>query len=823
MTNHVLRNGRKVALGTKLGSGAEGAVYTITGQPGFVAKIYGKLLDAKHSEKLEVICELRTDKLSEVCAWPIEPIYLHGKACGFVMPLVTKATEIHELFGSAGRKRLFPKADWAFLIHVAKNLAASIHNLHAANIVVGDFNQRNIVVSEDATVKLWDCDSFQVERNGRTFYCTVGVPEFTPPELQTCTSFDSVRRTPQHDRFSLAVMIFYLLFLGRHPFSGDPTDPHVNSYELQDAIASFKFAYSPNASVFGVKPPRISPPVRELGSELMPLFIKAFETTIRPSAADWYAALTKLESELSRCSFNPGHVFHRSLRTCPWCGYEAQWSITTFLPTACPPRFVRAFDYAGLIASVKHCFQDFKISVPPEPSGFKGLPLPSLYLIPNEIAVDFNQATGRLNQWIAEIAKLNAQCQPDSQIAEVIKQGRSVQLEHKTITTKLEAIQANADETRQKSELLRAKIERLRRHSVAGTISALFVLPIAAGASVCSAPFSAPIRIASVVGLSFAAYFASLFYKKFREEQLDLKLTLSTMKANTIESEVTQIRLKKSDLEAQLQQLNDVLKSLRATDSERIEKVKFFLMKAETSRSSANANFLLKQAAFDKAKAYLAESAATRRIEYSRRMDLVRTLEGQRKQLANELQKLSCPETLRNCRAKFTDAQGVYDRIQKQFMDDLDRLRHSSRQRQLKEFLENFSIEKLKPEGLGSSLLINLKSEGIETAADVDRVAVSRVRGFGQKRTAMLIQWRKHLESKFVFDPSRGLSQQDHDNARLKYSLDFQKAELLLKDAAEQLRLHYESIKQRILTAERVFAISNENLGQARANAIESP
>ena len=87
----------------------------------------------------------------------------------------------------------------------------------------------------------------------------------------------------------------------------------------------------------------------------------------------------------------------------------------------------------------------------------------------------------------------------------------------------------------------------------------------------------------------------------------------------------------------------------------------------------------------------------------------------------------------------------------------------------------------------------------------------------------MLIQWRKHLESKFVFDPSRGLSQQDHDNARLKYSLDFQKAELLLKDAAEQLRLQYESIKQRILTAERVFAISNENLGQARANAIESP
>ncbi len=336
MTHYVLRNGRKLALGAKLGEGGEGAVFALNAHPNLVAKIYGKKIDPDHAEKLEVICALRTDKLSAACAWPVEPIYYNSRACGFTMPLVEKATEIHELFGSAGRKRLFPNADWAFLIRVAKNLSAAIHNLHSAKIIVGDFNQRNIVVSEDAKVRLWDCDSFQVEQNGRTFYCTVGVPEFTPPELQSCTSFDGVKRSQQHDCFSLAVMIFYLLFLGRHPFSGDPLDPTVNSFELQDAIASRKFAYSPNARTFGVQPPRISPPVHELGLEVMTLFVKAFETTGRPSALEWYTGLSNLEKQLARCSLNPGHVFPNRLKTCPWCTYEAKWSITTFLPTACP-------------------------------------------------------------------------------------------------------------------------------------------------------------------------------------------------------------------------------------------------------------------------------------------------------------------------------------------------------------------------------------------------------------------------------------------------------------------------------------------------------
>jgi DNA-binding helix-hairpin-helix protein with protein kinase domain len=820
MTNHVLRSGQKLTLGRKLGEGGEGAVYEVNGQPTFVAKIYGKPLDPKHAEKLEVVCALRTDKLSNVCAWPIEAIYVNGKACGFVMPLVKKATEIHELFGSAGRKRLFPYADWAFLIHVAKNLAAAVHILHAANIVVGDFNQRNIVVSEDATVKLWDCDSFQVERNGRIHYCTVGVPEFTAPELQSCTSFDGLKRSPQHDRFSLAVMIFYLLFLGRHPFSGDPTDPRVNSFELQDAIASRKFAYSPNAPRFGVQPPKISPPVRELGLELMPFFVKAFETSDRPSSADWFEILTKLEKDLSRCSFNPGHVFPSRLKTCPWCSYETQWSITTFLPNACPPRFVKAFDYAGLIASVKHCFQDIQIVIPPEPTNFRGRPLPPIFNVPAELSSDLNLTKSRLAQWAAEIVKLNELRQPDRQIAEIIKRGQLAFRQHKSVKDKGEVVSANATKAAQKLEQIQGQIALLEQRPVVRRLSRSLALSAIVCVPVYFASTSPMLGFASAFGTSAMTYLCGRVYRKLRLKTLMRTLSQLTVKTKQFEAESKQLASQRLTLQSQLNELSTVLKSLRKTDSDRIAKVDLLLVEAQRSMELAKADLLIKQSVFDEAQAKQNRSMEQRRQEYERRANVMRTLEAQRAQIADRLTGLSCPNALSDCRRQFTDAKNEYDRVQGLFLKELDLIRRSSRDRQMTEHLENFSIEKAK---LGSGLLIALKSHGIETAADVNWKAVHDVRGFGDTRTANLVAWRDQLETIFVFDSSRQLSQQDRDSARLKYSADFQKAETFLKRATEQLRLAYESAKQQVLKFERELAIVNENLGQSRADVLETP
>jgi len=54
---------------------------------------------------------------------------------------------------------------------------------------------------------------------GRQFLCEVRISTHLPPELQG-RPLHGIVRTVDHDSFGLAVIIFQLLFMGRHPFSG---------------------------------------------------------------------------------------------------------------------------------------------------------------------------------------------------------------------------------------------------------------------------------------------------------------------------------------------------------------------------------------------------------------------------------------------------------------------------------------------------------------------------------------------------------------------------------------------------------------------------
>lgn len=330
-------HGRPVALGRTLGRGGEASVFVVPATPGTVAKVYHTLPERSRAQKLEAMASLAGHDLVRIAAWPTGTLHIRprGEIAGLLMPRVDGHRELHVLYSPAQRRQTFPKAGWDFLIHVALNLARAFAVVHAAGHVVGDVNQKNVVVSEEGLVRLLDCDSFQINSAGRQFPCEVGVPEFTPPELHG-QSFKSVVRTQNHDRFGLAILIFHILFMGRHPFAGVYRKGRADM-PTERAIREGRYVYSTRAAQFEMEaPPHALPPAAGATAEVADLFERAFarqgSVPPRPSAGEWVAALSRMKRELRKCQVHRGHVFIGI--SCPWCAIERAGGHDFFLTLA---------------------------------------------------------------------------------------------------------------------------------------------------------------------------------------------------------------------------------------------------------------------------------------------------------------------------------------------------------------------------------------------------------------------------------------------------------------------------------------------------------
>jgi DNA-binding helix-hairpin-helix protein with protein kinase domain len=126
----------------------------------------------------------------------------------------------------------------------------------------------------------------------------------------------------EHDRFGLAVLLFHLLGMGRHPYAGVPVDiARANDeWTLEWAIRRHHFTYSRARPVQGFRPPPYAPPAEALPPEVFAMFEAAFspDPQRRPSAQAWHDVLAGIRG-LRRCPRNPAHDYGTHLSTCPWC------------------------------------------------------------------------------------------------------------------------------------------------------------------------------------------------------------------------------------------------------------------------------------------------------------------------------------------------------------------------------------------------------------------------------------------------------------------------------------------------------------------------
>lgn len=320
----------RVTVAELIGKGGEGEVYAIKGRSDQAVKIYNASLRTKRENKVRAMVGGGLAVKTDLVAYPGEVVTDHrGNFLGFVMRLVSGYRPLHELYSPKSRQRHFPKTDYRFIVHSALNVARAVGKVHETGCVIGDLNHSGVLVAQDATVALIDADSFQFTLNGRSYPCVVGVPDFTPPELHG-KNLLSVQRTIEHDNFGLAVAIFHLLFMGRHPYAGRYNGPDIS---MGDAIAQNRFAFSLTRRAAT----KTTPPPGALTLDMFPDAIagaleNAFglNPSARPNALDWVNALRKLEGSINHCSNVKTHYYPSNSKSCTWCKLTANSGFDMF-------------------------------------------------------------------------------------------------------------------------------------------------------------------------------------------------------------------------------------------------------------------------------------------------------------------------------------------------------------------------------------------------------------------------------------------------------------------------------------------------------------
>jgi DNA-binding helix-hairpin-helix protein with protein kinase domain len=319
-------NSKPVRLGAEIARGGEGIVYEVPTDPSVVAKIYLRTPDRNKIGKLSAMRSVAAQDILKFAAWPITTLHQNGSIVGILMPKVpTGSKAIHELYTPKTRLREYPSANWQFLVNVATNVTRAFAAIHRSGHVIGDVNHGNILVGPNGIASFIDCDSFQIRANGQIFLCEVGVSTYTPPELQNKT-FNQIVRTENHDAFGLAVLIFHLLFMGRHPFAGRYSG---NGYmPIERAIGECRFAFGRLGKQMQMSPPPDSLLLSQIAVTVSDAFERAFSPEAargasRPTPMEWLSLLEQFQRNLTRCKSNPVHVYYAQVSECPWCKIEA--------------------------------------------------------------------------------------------------------------------------------------------------------------------------------------------------------------------------------------------------------------------------------------------------------------------------------------------------------------------------------------------------------------------------------------------------------------------------------------------------------------------
>ncbi len=278
-----------------LGAGGEARVYRFGDR---ALKIYHPIdpaiadAAAQRARKLDKLRHFPAALPAEVVA-PLELVTdRKGALLGYAMQAVEGADDLLRLSQRGWRQGVVGSAQVIALFRVLHRLVSA---LHARSVVVGDFNDSNVLFAGE---RAWliDADSMQFEG----FPCVVGHERFLDPRLYGVDLSARPAFTPESDWYAYAVLLFgSLLYV--HPYGG--THPTLRT-PLRRAEARHSILRA------DVRYPRAALPFAILPDALLAWFEAVFDKDVRAPFPEALLAMS-----WTRCSCGLEHARAR----CPEC------------------------------------------------------------------------------------------------------------------------------------------------------------------------------------------------------------------------------------------------------------------------------------------------------------------------------------------------------------------------------------------------------------------------------------------------------------------------------------------------------------------------
>lgn len=268
-----------------ISSGGEADVYSIPSKDYVLIKIFNRT-NVSILNKLKIFLLSDKNFLPEFkqrdnCpyAFPLLPLFkketgnTYNDIVGYVM-YKRSGSSFHSLMNMMKIKsgKSLHDTKRSDLVMALIDFLTCVQDLHNKDIIIGDISLRNVLYDEtQKKIFIIDNDSFQFKLNvskqaieevmslnngkkmpykskvkvqedmntivQRDFFCEVATIEYTPPELQE-KDFTMLNRTVNHELFSIAVFIFQILMLGKHPYATKN-----GNLDMKESIKEGNFPY----------------------------------------------------------------------------------------------------------------------------------------------------------------------------------------------------------------------------------------------------------------------------------------------------------------------------------------------------------------------------------------------------------------------------------------------------------------------------------------------------------------------------------------------------------------------------------------------------